>query len=372
MKRLPLLVAVISTIFLLLAFFLLWFLHFRFIESTKDAYVNGNQVVVTSQIAGFIEKVYCQDTQLIKEGDLLVSLDPTDQIIALTLAKESLADAIRQYFSLQEKLASLQAEKQVQIANFVRTAKDYLHRLKLVKTGAISKEECQHAEAAFIAAFATTTRAEHDLLSTEALIKNTTLKTYPSVIKAQEEAKQAFINRNRCEIYAPATGMIARKNAQVGESISARDALLTIVPFDQIWVDANFKEVQLTNVHPGLPAEVYADLYGKRVLFHGKVLGISAGTGSVFSVLPAQNATGNWIKIVQRLPVRIGLDSTEIQKFPLRLGLSMKVTIDIRAQTEAIEDKAQFATTAFLRQQEGVEEFIAKIFEENSTWKQNP
>lgn len=366
MKRLPLLIAMISTGCAVLILFLLWFLYFRFIESTKDAYVNGNQVVVTSQITGFVEKVYCQDTQLVKEGDLLIALDQADQVIALTVAKEALADAIRQYLSLQEKLASLEAEKQIQTARFIRTAKDYLHRIKLIKTGAIAKEDCEHAEADFVAAFAATTRAQHDLLSTEALLANTTLKTYPNVVKAQEEVKQAFLNHKRCKIYAPATGMVAKKNVQVGESISPHDALLTIVPFDQMWVDANFKEVQLPNVRAGLPAEVRADLYGRKVLFHGKILGISAGTGSVFSVLPPQNATGNWIKIVQRLPVRIGLDPAEIQKFPLRLGLSMKVTIDIRAELEEIDDRAQFVTHSFLNQQEGMEEFVAKIFEENS------
>jgi membrane fusion protein, multidrug efflux system len=372
MKRSALVGSIIAVALLLLLFLLLWFFHFRFIQSTQDAYVNGNQVVVSPQLTGFVQAVYCQDTQSVEEGDLLVVLDPTDQMIALERAKETFADAIRQYVSLREKVSALQAEKEIQTIQFMRAGKDYLHRLQLVDSGAVSKEDYEHAKAAFIEAFAATTRAEHELRSTEAQIQNTTLETHPNVVRAEEALRQAVINRNRCEIYAPVKGMIARKTVQVGQSISPEDSLLLIIPFDQMWVDANFKEVQLKGVFPGLPVKIYADLYGKGVLFHGKVVALSAGTGSVFSVLPPQNATGNWIKIVQRLPVRIALNPMEVEKYPLRLGLSMHVKIDVRAPVQEIVNSAQFQTTTFSKQQEGADELVAKIFQENNSWIQNP
>jgi membrane fusion protein (multidrug efflux system) len=366
MKSRRLQIALIITACLLVVLFFFWLLYYRFIETTDDAYVSGNQVVIHSQIDGFVQAVYCQDTEMVKEGDLLVVLDPTDPTIALEKAKEQLAEQVRNYCGLQQTAASLEAEKQVQIAGFIKTGQDYLHRQKLIETGAISIEDFEHAEAAIAAAFASLLLAEHRLQAVKAQIDGTTVETYPLVVKAKEEVRQAFVNLKRCRIFSPVSGMVARKAVQVGESIESDDSLLVIVPFDQMWIDANFKEIQLKNVKPGLPVKMRADLYGRGKIFHGRVLGTNAGTGSVFSVLPPQNATGNWIKIVQRLAVRIALDPDEVEAYPLRLGLSMHVQIDVRDTVEEIVNEGKFTTKVFADQLEGADELIKQIVSDNT------
>lgn len=368
MNRKPFLLAVSITLLLLVGLFLYWLLHWRFIESTTDAYVNGNQVVVTSQIDGYVKQVLCQDTQKVHEGDLLVQLDETDRLIALEEAKKSLAAAARNYVSLQEKVATLRAEKEVRLSEFIRTGLDFVHRQKLVESGAVSLEDFQHAEAAFVAAFASTQYAEHAVKEAEAQISHTTLRTYPEVVEAIQRVRQTYINWKRCKILAPATGMVAQKTVQVGQSIQSNSMLLIVVPFDQMWVDANYKEVQLKGVKAGMPVTLRSDLYGRSLLFHGRVLDINAGTGSVFSVLPPQNATGNWIKIVQRLAVRIALDPYEVETHPLRLGLSMTTTIDLRNPVRPVDDSVVLKTNVFAHQEEGVDALIDQILEENVFW----
>ncbi len=364
--------ALILTVCVLLALFGLWFFYFRFVETTEDAYVSGNQVVVNTQVDGFVQAVYCQDTEMVKQGDLLVVLDPTDQTIALEKAKEALANAVRDYCSLQETASSLEADKQVQIAHFIRTGQDYSHRKELIASGAISLEDLQHAEASFTAAFAATLLAEHKLQAVKAQLNGTTIQTYPLIVQAKEEVRESFVNLKRCKIFSPATGMVARKLVQVGESISAKDSLLVIVPFDQMWVDANFKEIQLKHVKSGQPVRMHADLYGRERIFHGTVLGINAGTGSVFSVLPPQNATGNWIKIVQRLAVRISLDPDEVEAYPLRLGLSMNVKIDVRDKAEEVVNQGKFTTDVFAHQMDGADELIEQILQANTFHPTDP
>lgn len=365
MKRPLLTISAIVTALILIAWLVFYIVHWRFIETTEDAYVNGNQVVITSQVPGFVQSVNVQDTQIVNAGDLLALLDATDPTIALEDAKDKLALAVRQYIALVETVAQLKAEKQVKTSWFIRTGQDYLHRQELVESGAISVEDFEHSEADFVSAFASTLLVEHQLKAAIAQVVGTTVETHPSVVEAMQSVKQAFVNLKRCEIRAPATGMVARKSVQVGQSILPKDQLLLIIPFDQMWVDANFKEVQLKDVRPGLPVHVHADYYGRDVLYKGIVLDINAGTGSVFSVLPPQNATGNWIKIVQRLATRIALDPEEVKKHPLRLGLSMKVKIDVRKPVEEIVDQGRFETTIFQDQLDGVDALIAQIIAEN-------
>lgn len=369
MKRPLLVISAVITAVLLLAWLIFYVVYWRFIETTGDAYVNGNQVVVTSQVQGFVQNVYVQDTQLVHAGELIAQLDPTDAEIALGEAKEKLGNAVRTYIALVQKVDELKADKQVKASWFVRTGQDYQHRQELIDSGAISVEDFQHAEADFVAAFASVLLVEHQLKAAEAQVANTTLETHPLVAEAIQLVRQAYVNLKRCKILAPASGMVARKAVQVGQSIAPSDTLLLIIPFDQVWVDANFKEVQLKNVRPGAPATVRADYYGHSVVFHGTVLDINAGTGSVFSVLPPQNATGNWIKIVQRLATRILLDPEEVKKHPLRLGLSMEVKIDVRSPLEDVQDRGYFETPIFQDQLQGVDELIAQVIEENSQWK---
>lgn len=366
MRRPILISALVLTLLALIAFAIFYFVHWRFIESTEDAYVNGNQVVVTSQVSGFLQGVYVQDTQLVQAGDLLVTLDKTDPTIALELAQKQLANVAREYIAMVEKVSSLEAEKQIRNSEFIKTGQDFVHRQQLLESGAVSIEDYEHAEAAFTAAFAATLLTEHNLRAAQAQVEGTTVDTHPTVMSAKQAVRQAYVNLKRCDVRAPVSGMVARKGAQVGESIAPSDPLLTIVPFDQMWVDANYKEVQLKCVQPGLPVTMHADLYGRSVIYHGVVLGINAGTGSVFSVLPPQNATGNWIKIVQRLAVRVALDPEEVKKHPLRLGLSMDVKLDVRRPLEEIEDLGHFETSVFAEQLEGVEEMIAQIIRENT------
>lgn len=360
-------IAIALITLLLLLYWLIWG---RFFVSTTDAYVNGNQIVVTSQISGFVQTVAVQDTQLVAEGDLLVHLDPTDSIIALEKAKSSLGEAVRQVIVLQQRVSELQAEKQVRLSDFIRAGQDYVHRENVVEEGGVSREDFEHAEAAFVSAFASTLMVEHALRAAAAQVENTTLETHPLVLSAEEELRAAYVNLKRCHIVSPVRGIVAQKRAQVGESILPADPLMAVIPLDQMWVDANFKENQLKKVRLGQKVRLWADLYGRFHSFHGTVIGISAGTGSVFSLLPPQNATGNWIKIVQRLPVRIEIDPAEIRKLPLRLGLSMNVKIDLGEEGPMVpapfEGRPLFNTPIFEEQLSGADELIQQIIKDNS------
>lgn len=361
--------------FLLIALviFLLWRVIWRFEVYTDDAYVNGNQIIVTSQIPGFITSVSVEDTNLVKQGRVLVELDTLNAKISLEKAQSSLAETVRTVVQMFETAGSLKAKKEKIKAELVRAGLDYEHRKELIKAGGVSQEDFEHSEATFIATFAQLLSITHEMRKALAMVENTTVETHPLVQQAKDVLRQAYIHLQRCQIRSPATGMIAMKKAQVGEAIDPATPLLFLIPFDQMWVDANFKEVQLKNVRIGQPVTLTADLYGSGVVYHGKVVGISAGTGSVLSVLPPQNATGNWIKIVQRLPVRILLDPKEIKKYPLRLGLSMKVTIDIHhTEGKMIPSppppQPLFTTDVFAKQEEGAEELIAKILRENTSF----
>lgn len=356
----------------LVVFFLWWFI-WRFEVYTDDAYVNGNQIIVTSQISGFITSVSVEDTNLVKQGRVLVELDTLNAKISLEQAQSSLAETVRTVAQMFETASSLKAEKESKKADLIRAGLDYDHRKELVKAGGVSQEDFEHAETHFIGTFAQLLAVTHQLRKALAMVENTTLETHPLVQQAKDQLRQSYIHLQRCQIRSPATGMIAMKKAQVGESIMPNTPLMFLIPFDQMWVDANFKEVQLKNVRIGQPVRLTADLYGSGVVYHGKVIGISAGTGSVLSVLPPQNATGNWIKIVQRLPVRILLDPEEVKKHPLRLGLSTKVTIDIRNTSGKMvpsppPPKPLFETDVFAKQEEGSEELITKIIQENTSF----
>lgn len=361
----------IGLLFIALIFFLLWLLIFRFHKTTDDAYVSGNQVVITPQISGFITFVTVEDTELVEEGHILVQLDTIDQTVNLEKAKSELADTVRNVAQLFENVGKLKANVEMRKSEVAKTGQDYEHRKKLIDSGAISVEDFQHAEAFFIEAFASLLAAQHELSAAEALVEGTTIPTHPLVEKAKAATKEAFVNLQRCTIRSPVKGLVANKQAQVGEAIAPNSPLMTIVPLDQIWIDANYKEVQLKKVRIGQPATMTADIYGSDVVYRGKVIGISAATGSVLSVLPPQNATGNWIKIVQRLPVRIQLDPEQIKDHPLRLGLSMYVKVDVSdTKGELIpalsSSQPLFKTNIFEGQELGADELINKIIADNS------
>lgn len=353
--------------------FLFWLFVWRFRVSTEDAYVNGNQIVVTSQIPGFITSVSVEDTNFVKQGRVLVELDPLNARIALEQAESVLAETVRKVAQMFETVNALKAEQESRKADLIRARLDYKHRKGLVSAGGVSQEDFEHSETDFMSAFAKLLATSHELRKALAMVENTTVTTHPLVEQAKDELRQAYIHLQRCHILSPATGMIAMKKAQVGEAIVPHTPLMSLIPFDQMWVDANFKEVQLKDVRIGQPVTLTADLYGSGVLYHGKVVGISAAAGSVLSLLPPQNATGNWIKIVQRLPVRVVLDPEELIDHPLRLGLSMNVKIDIRnTKGRMIPPPSPagplFETDVFARQEEGCEALIARILQQNTTF----
>lgn len=354
-----------------LIFLLLWFLIFRFHVTTDDAYVSGNQVVITPQISGYITFVTVADTQLVEEGNILVQLDTIDQTVNLEKAKSELAETVRNVAQLFENVGKLKANVEMRKSEVAKTGQDYEHRKKLIDCGAIPVEDFQHAEAFFIEAFANLLAAQHELRGSEVLVEGTTIQNHPLVEKAKAATKEAYVDLQRCTIRSPVKGLVANKQAQVGEAIASSSSLMTIVPLDQIWVDANFKEMQLKNVRIGQPVKLKSDLYGCDAIYHGRVIGIGAATGSVLSVLPPQNATGNWIKIVQRLPVRILLDPEQLKDHPLRLGLSMKVTVDVTdTKGELIPEPRPFQplymTNIFASQEQGADVLIEKIIAENT------
>jgi membrane fusion protein (multidrug efflux system) len=356
-----------------LILFLFWLFYFRFEESTTDAYVGGNQIVITPQIPGYIAAIYADDHDMVKEGQLLIELDPIDATLALDKAKSALAETTREVVRLFQKVGELKAAREKAKAELVRRGQDYTHRKALIDCGSISKEDLEHAEAAFVAAFAETLMVEYALREALAQIENTTVGTHPRVLAAAEEVKQSFVNLKRCTLYAPAEGQIARRMAQVGEAINPQSPLMAVIPFDEMWVEANFKEVQLKKMRLGQSVKMHSDLYGREQIFEGKVIGISAGTGSVFSVLPPQNATGNWIKIVQRLPVRVSLHPEQIKHFPLRLGLSMHVKVDLHEQTgkmvpDPVAEEPLYTTDIFEQQLDDADILVQEIIEANSSF----
>ncbi|MBX3719182.1 MAG: efflux RND transporter periplasmic adaptor subunit [Parachlamydiales bacterium] len=352
------------------AYFCYYWFYSRFYEYTDDAYVGGNMVFLTPQVPGVVTAITADDTDYVVKGRILVELDKTDATIALDKASADLGNAIRDVVAMFEKVEQLRADIARNKAIFIRSAQDFEHRQGLIEEGAVSTEDLEHAAAALQASYADLVSTEHQYISAIAQIENTTVETHPKVLFAKEKLKEAYVNLNRCTILSPVTGLIAQRNVQVGKQVKVSEPMLAIIPLDQVWVDANFKEVQLSKMRIGQPVEVYADLWGSSVPFHGTVIGIGGGTGSVFSVLPPQNATGNWIKIVQRIPVRIGLPPEEVKNNPLRLGMSMEVTVDIR-NTELSEIPPTkpatpiYETDVLSHQEHGVGELIDQIMNAN-------
>ena len=342
--------------------------QWRYQVSTEDAYVSGNQVQINAQISGTVTAIGVNDTDMVKAGQTLVALDQADNGLALETAKAQLRTAIRQYKTQtatiqqadvnisQAQTAMNEVQSQIESAKIALLAaqSDYQRRAALMASQAVSQEEVQHAadtvkkaQAQLNAAVAKQATARSAVVTAEAqrnvtianLGKNDVL-SQPAVQTAIANIQTAWLNLNRTQIVAPIDGQIAKRGVQLGQKISAGTPLMVIVPLHDLWVDANFKESQIKDIHLGQAVNLTSDIYGKEIIYHGKVIGLSAGTGSAFSVLPAQNATGNWIKVTQRLPVRIALDSKELQQHPLRVGLSMHAELDSRDQ----QGKPQVAT----------------------------
>ncbi len=318
-----------------IGFGLYWLLVSRFYEETENAYVQGNVVQVTPQIAGTVTKIYVDDTDVVQPGQPLVGFDTADANVALAQAEAQLAQTVREVRTLYASQAQSGANVTLREAELARAQDDLARRKALAGTGAVSGEEIRHAELAVSTAQAAVVAAKEQLASGRALTEGTTVMQHPNVQRAAAHVEEVMLTQARSTLYAPVGGEIAKRNAQVGQRISPGAPMMAIVPLDQLWVDANFKEAQLRNMRVGQSVKLIADLYGSKVKYEGKVVGMGAGTGSAFALLPAQNATGNWIKVVQRLPVRIALDPKQLEEHPLRIGLSMTAEVDIHDRSGA-------------------------------------
>jgi membrane fusion protein (multidrug efflux system) len=307
-----------------------WAQVLRFHQTTDDAYVNGNVVQITPQISGTVIAIGADDTQFVKSGQSLVRLDQSDAKVALDQAEAQLARTVRDVRNLFATSAQLQAAVQVRATDLAAARSDLQRRQQLGASGAVSGEELRHSLDAVQAAQANLLAAQQQLNANRARVDNTTLEDHPQVRDAAAAVRNAYLTLSRTELPAPVSGFVAHRNVQLGQRVGPGAALMAVVPLDQVWVDANFKEPQLARMRVGQPVTLSADLYGGHVAYHGKVIGFGAGTGAAFSLLPAQNATGNWIKIVQRVPVRVALDPRELAAHPLQIGLSMKADVDVR------------------------------------------
>jgi len=307
-----------------------WWFAGQWFESTDDAYVGGNVVQVTPQAPGTVIAVRADDTDFVKAGDELVRLDRIDAKVALEQAEAQLARTVRQvrgYYATDAQLAASTAQRESDLA---RAQQDLARREAASRSGAVSHEEVEHARDAIAAAQAALAAAREQRKANQALTDGTSVAEHPDVKAAAAKVHEAFIAYARTSVPAPVAGFVAKRSVQVGQRVSAGTPLMAVIPLEQVWVDANFKEGQLTYIRVGQPAKVSADLYGGRVSYEGKVIGFGAGTGAAFALLPPQNATGNWIKVVQRVPVRIALDAAQLAAHPLQVGLSLRVEVETR------------------------------------------
>ncbi|MBA8883180.1 HlyD family efflux transporter periplasmic adaptor subunit [Dokdonella fugitiva] len=310
------------------AWYLLWLFVWSQREVTDDAYVAGNQVMLSAQVPGTVIAVLADDTQRVEAGQVLVKLDPTDADLALAKAKSALANAVRQVRQQTEMASQYDAAVAARKLELSRAQADLARRQPLLADKAIAPEEVAHAREAVDTAKAALDLATRQAAASHALVDGTDVASNASVLQAKAAFREAWINAERNAIVAPIGGYVAQRSVQVGSRVQPGQALLTIIPLHDLWVDANYKESQLGHIRIGQPAKVEVDLYGGNVEFEGKVVGLGAGTGSSFALLPPQNASGNWIKVVQRVPVRIALDARQLEKYPLRVGLSTAVTVD--------------------------------------------
>ena len=306
-----------------------WMLVARYYEDTDDAYVSGRVVSITPQVSGTVVAIGADETDTVAAGQMLVRLDPADARIALEGAQAQLAQAVRQTRTLYANNEVLQANVVQREAELARAEDDLQRRRGVSASGAVSAEEIRHAELGVTSARAALASAREQLASNRSYTGGTQVQNHPNVLAAAARVREASLAVRRGEIRAPVGGQIARRNVQVGQRLAPGASIMALVPMENLWVDANFKEVQLENLRIGQPVRVLADVYGSHVEYHGHVIGLGAGTGAAFALLPAQNATGNWIKVVQRVPVRIGLDPRELQEHPLRVGLSVRATVDV-------------------------------------------
>lgn len=319
-------------------------------EETDNAYVGGNLVTLTSQVTGNVQEIRADETQMVKAGAELIKLDPLDAELTLRQAEAKLGVTVRQlrqrYADVTQYDATIQQRKLI----LQQAQDDLARRAPLAADHTLSTEDVAHARQAVAEAQAALVVAVSQADAVRSGVSGVNLAEHPSVLAAKADFIQAWLAMRRNAILAPASGYVAKRSVQVGAHVTPGTVLMAIVPLDQLWVDANFKESELQNLRVGQPVKIEADIYGSRVEYHGQLVGLSAGTGSAFSLLPAQNATGNWIKVVQRVPVRIALNSRELTDHPLRIGLSTDVTVDTHRRDGPVLGAPMPATPVYATQ----------------------
>ncbi|MGB3067973.1 MAG: efflux RND transporter periplasmic adaptor subunit [Ottowia sp.] len=353
-------------------------------EATDNAYVQGNVIQITPQVGGTVTAILADETDRVQAGQPLIKLDPQDANVALTQAEAALGQAVRQVRTLYVNNASLGAQIKLREADVAKVRsqlataqQDLKRRQGLEAGGAVSGEELSHATAQVTAAQsalqgaeAAVAAAREQLTSNRALTDGTPVEQHPSVLAAAGKVREAWIAAHRMALPAPVSGYVSKRSVQLGQRVAPGAPLMTVVPLDQLWVDANFKENQLRNIRVGQPVKLTADVYGSKVVYEGKVTGLGISTGSASALLPAQNATGNWIKVVQRVPVRIALDEKQVKEHPLRVGLSMDVEVDVAEKgglslADAVRSEPLAQTQVYAQADEGASELVNKIIAQN-------
>jgi membrane fusion protein (multidrug efflux system) len=355
---------------LALAGLFFWIFHYRHFKYTNDAYVQGNQVYITPFHPGFVTSIHTDDSFLVKKGQLLVKLDETDAKIALEQAKENLAQVVRQVCEMFHQVTVMRAEIDLKTAELIRDAQDYLHRHRVYRDEGVSIEDYEHSIATLRAQYASLEMSGALYHKALALVQNTSIENHPLVVVAAQQLRDAWVRLYRCNIYSPVEGLAAQRTVQVGMWIPSGEALMSIIPLDQIWVNANYKETQVKSMRIGQKVDVTVDLWGSDEVFHGTVVGLPGGAGNAFSLLPPQNLSGNWIKIVQRLPVRVALDPKEIEQRPLRLGLSCEAWVDIRdldgrLVPDSSQGSPQYETSIYEFEEHGDQHLIESVVAAN-------
>ena len=310
-----------------------WFAYARYFESTDDSYVGGDVIAITAREPASVLAIHADNTQAVQRGQLLIEFDPTSATVAMQAAEADLARTVRKVrgtFATADKLRSEVDAARVALA---QAESDLARRQSASKDGAVSAEEVKHAQDAVQSAAASLKSAQGGLGETLASIQGTSIANNPDVLAAIAQLRAAAITLGHMKLYAPVDGVVAQRTAQLGQQVSVGMPLMAVVPLESLWIDANFKEGQLSRMRAGQPVTATADVYGGSVTYHGTVEGLGAGSGSAFALLPPQNASGNWIKVVQRVPVRIALDPKDLHDHPLRVGLSMDVDVDVRDES---------------------------------------
>jgi membrane fusion protein (multidrug efflux system) len=361
-----------------------WALVLNHFESTDNAYVQGNVVQLTPQVGGTVVAINADDTDHVKAGQLLVRLDPADAQIALDQAEAQLAQTVREVRTLYANNSTLKAQIALREADVARAQSDVTRaqddvarRTPLLASGAVGKEEFNHvssqlavAKSGVAAAQSAVLAAREQLISNQTLTEGIAVEQHPNVLRASARVREAYLAMKRADLLAPVDGYVAKRSVQLGQRVQAGAPLMSVIALNDVWVEANFKESQLQNLRLGQPVELVADVYGRQVKYQGAIEGLGAGTGAAFALLPAQNATGNWIKVVQRVPVRIKLDAKELLEHPLRVGLSMDARVDVsktdgRMLADASRASAVAQTNVFHQNNSAADAEVRKIIVAN-------